>query len=75
MNPTDENFEDVVVEVTLPLPRAFVHRSLPDARDTLEPPEEPAPWGSSMATRLAPRVPSSLTKTHKLSIRRLDKVP
>jgi hypothetical protein len=45
-NETDDNFEDVVLEVTLPLPRARVHLSASGAKEALRPPEEPAKWGS-----------------------------
>jgi len=46
INETDDNFEDVVLEVTLPLARTRVHLGLTDAEETLRPPEEPPNWGS-----------------------------
>lgn len=51
VNPTDENFEDVVVEVTLPLRRGFVWLDATEAREELAPPREPAPWGKALALR------------------------
>jgi hypothetical protein len=45
MNETDDNFEDVVVEVQLPLPWNTVHVSAADAKEKLKPPEEPPRWG------------------------------
>lgn len=46
LNETDDNLEDVVVEVILPLPRACVHLSASEAEETLRPPEVPPEWGS-----------------------------
>lgn len=48
INETDDNFEDVVLEVTLPLSPGSVHLGVADARETLQPPEEPPKWGSGM---------------------------
>jgi len=46
LNETDDNFEDVVLELTLPLARARVHLSASEAEETLRPPKEPPEWGS-----------------------------
>jgi hypothetical protein len=54
VNSTEENFEDVVLEVTVPLSRSFVHRSPTDAREKLKPPKEPARWGSDLASLIRP---------------------
>lgn len=53
VNETDDNYENVVVELTLPLNRSQVHFSAYDARNFLQPPREPAKWGSSMTGLLA----------------------
>jgi len=45
LNGTDDNFEDVVLEVILPLPRTRVHLSASEAEETLRPPEVPPEWG------------------------------
>lgn len=46
LNETGDNFEDVVLEVILPLPRARVHLSASEAEEMLGPPEVPPEWGS-----------------------------
>jgi hypothetical protein len=46
LNETDDNFEDVVLEVLLPLPRARVDLSASEAEEMLRPPEAPPEWGS-----------------------------
>lgn len=53
VNDTDENYEDVVLELRLPVSRAMLHRSAGAARQTLKPPREPAPWGSSYEALLS----------------------
>lgn len=45
VNDTSENFEDVVVEVRLPLPFRAVHLDARDAAHKLGVPEPPKPWG------------------------------
>jgi len=55
VNESDENFVDVVLEVTLPFPRARVHMSDSDAEEWLKPPTEPPKWGTGRWARL-PRV-------------------
>lgn len=46
VNASDHVFEDVELEVTLPLNRGLVHLDAPDARETLKQPKKPARWGS-----------------------------
>lgn len=53
VNATDDVFEDVELEVTLPLNRGLVHLDAAHARETLKPPERPARWGSLSAINLA----------------------
>lgn len=49
VNATDRVFEDVELEVTLPLERSLIHLDASDARATLKPPKQPARWGSGPA--------------------------
>jgi hypothetical protein len=53
VNPTDDNFEAVEVELTLPLPAQLVLLGVGDARERLKPPEPPARWGAQHASLLS----------------------
>jgi predicted nucleotide-binding protein len=51
-NDSDENFENVVIELTFELPRMTVHTDIRDAKHFLCPPEPPLEWGDSEPTKL-----------------------
>ena len=59
VNESDDNFHDVTLEVTLPLPRAQVHLSASDAEEWLKPPTEPPKWGSGRFGRVGFRTIAS----------------
>jgi Putative DNA-binding domain len=55
-NTSDDNFEDVVVEVNLPLAPARVSADPTEAVAQLAPPEEPRRWGAFPAPKIPPGV-------------------
>lgn len=52
VNETDENFEDVVVELTLPFSRTWVYTGRYEANARLKPPEPPDEWGKGLLVSL-----------------------
>lgn len=67
-NCTEENFEAVVIEVSVPMPRERVHLGISDAEDFLQPPTPPRKWGVSPLADLHEVVPlSSGAKIEPLS--------
>jgi hypothetical protein len=57
VNDTDRNFEDVVVELTLPFSRTWVYTGRYEAESRLRPPERPPGWGKGLLASLAPSPP------------------
>jgi Putative DNA-binding domain len=58
VNSTDDNFESVVVEAVLDLPRVFVHASVRRAHEAISPVDEPRRWGASLTDLLIPPDPA-----------------
>ncbi len=54
LNNTEHNYADVVVELQIPVSRDWVHFSVGNARDHLNPPELPKPYGTYIAGLLKP---------------------
>lgn len=61
VNDTDDHYEQVEVELRLPVPRMAVHLDATDAFSALRPPEKPEPWSDGFTplrrTRLRLRTP------------------
>lgn len=61
VNATDENYEAVQVDLTVPLPYGVVFKSAHEASERLEPPTEPLGWGmhtlSSLVAAIRPTQP------------------
>lgn len=57
VNDTDDNYEQVVVELHFPVQRASVHLSVAGARDLLKPPKPPPRWGRMLdVPKIDPRI-------------------
>lgn len=52
VNDTDDNFEEVVLELTIPLDRRLVHARSRQAKALLRPPEPPSGWGGFLWSAL-----------------------
>jgi hypothetical protein len=63
VNETEENFEDVVVELTLPFNRNSVYVRPHEAGSRLNPPERPDDWGRGLLGRLSlPQIAPALPR-------------
>lgn len=67
-NSTEENFEDVVVEATLPLARCFVARSPEELAEQLNLPERPPRWGSGLLAGIKPKVRAAIASPPEVEL-------
>jgi hypothetical protein len=75
VNDTSSNFEDVVLELTLPLKDIYVYLEPEDARAELEPPESPEGWAqlsALVARSVLPAMPSLPTTEPQPALEVLD---